>query len=93
MEKHGLSRRALYRQLDEPGRSPVRDAHAALDAAVRAAYGMRKKDDVLTFLLDLNLSVAAAEENGDAVVGPGLPPEVKDRDLFVTEDCVKVRPA
>lgn len=31
------SLRALYRPLDEPGANPLRDPHAALDAAVRAS--------------------------------------------------------
>jgi hypothetical protein len=40
MGKHGCSLRDLYRTLDEPGANPLRDAHARLDTAVRAAYGM-----------------------------------------------------
>ncbi len=35
--KGGL--RALYRTLELPGANPLKDAHAALDAAVLAAYG------------------------------------------------------
>ena len=30
----------LYRTLEQPGDNPLREAHARLDAAVRAAYGM-----------------------------------------------------
>ncbi len=41
MEKMDWSLRDLYRTLDEPGRNPLRDAQAELDAAVRAAYGMK----------------------------------------------------
>lgn len=37
--KGGL--RALYRTLELPGASPLKDAHTALDAAVLAAYGFR----------------------------------------------------
>ena len=37
--KGGL--RALYRTLELPGANPLKDAHAALDAAVLAAYGCR----------------------------------------------------
>ena len=36
--KGGL--RALYRTLELPGANPLKDAHAALDAAVLAAYGI-----------------------------------------------------
>jgi hypothetical protein len=89
MEKHGLSRRDLYRQLDEPGRSPVKDAHAALDAAVREAYGMKPRSDALSFLLDLNLALSEREAKGENVVGPGLPAWVADRQAFVTSDCVQ----
>jgi len=35
--------RALYRTLELPGRHPLKDAHAALDAAVLAAYGFDAK--------------------------------------------------
>jgi len=35
--KGGL--RALYRTLELPGQNPLKDAHAALDAAVLDAYG------------------------------------------------------
>jgi hypothetical protein len=39
--KGGL--RALYRTLELPGANPLKDAHAALDAAVLAAYGFNPK--------------------------------------------------
>jgi len=42
MAAHGWSLRELYRTLDEPGDNPLRTAHARLDTAVRAAYGMPK---------------------------------------------------
>jgi hypothetical protein len=40
--KGGL--RAVYRTLELPGQNPLKDAHAALDAAVLAAYGFSAKD-------------------------------------------------
>jgi hypothetical protein len=43
--KGGL--RALYRALELPGANPLKDAHAALDAAVLAAYGFSAKKDLL----------------------------------------------
>jgi hypothetical protein len=88
MQTNELSRRALYRQLEEPGKSPLKDAHAALDEAVRAAYGIKSNADILSFLLDLNSELAQLEENRKSVVGPGLPPCVRDADEFVTADCV-----
>ena len=39
--KGGL--RALYRTLELPGKNPLKDAHAALDAAVLDAYGLTPK--------------------------------------------------
>lgn len=89
MDQHGLSRRDLYRQLEEPGKSPIKDAHAALDDAVREAYGMSSKDDALSFLLELNLQLAEKEEAGEGITGPGLPPVVTDRRAFITADYIQ----
>lgn len=86
--KHNLSLRDLYRALDLPGAHPLKDAQAALDSAVRKAYGMKPNADALAFLLDLNVLVAAAEQNGDPVQGPGLPSFINDRNGYVTEDCI-----
>jgi hypothetical protein len=86
--KYGLSLRGMYRTLDAPGKNPLRDAQAALDREVRAAYGMGKKDDILTFLLNLNLSVAKLEKAGVEVIGPGLPPSVPRLKSLVTSDCI-----
>lgn len=69
--KGGL--RGLYRTLDKPGKNPLRDAHAALDAAVLRAYGFYPKADLLASLLDLNESVSAAEQAGTPVTAPGIP--------------------
>jgi hypothetical protein len=87
---HNLSFRELYRSVELPGVSPLKDAHAALDSAVRAAYGMSSNADVLAFLLGLNQALALDEASGKAIQGPGLPPSVPDRTPFVTTDCVKV---
>ena len=38
MAANGGSLRELYRTLEPPGTNRLRDAHAALDAAVRAEY-------------------------------------------------------
>lgn len=88
-EKHGLSYRALYRSLEKPGAHPLKDAQAALDEAVRAAYGMKKPEDPLAFLLALNSVVVQAEKDGKSVQGPGLPDFVNDRSAFVTKDCIE----
>ncbi len=90
MAENGWSLRDLYRTLETPGKNPLRDAHDALDSAVRAAYGMKPKEDPLAFLLALNQEVAEREASLRPVVGPGLPPCVRDPSAFITEDCVRV---
>jgi hypothetical protein len=64
--------------------------HDSLDKAVMAAYGMKKKDDPLKFLLDLNFDLAKKESKGDEIVGPGLPLFVEDTKKFITNDCVDI---
>lgn len=85
----GITLRSLYRLLDTPGKSELRDAHDALDRAVRAAYGMTAKADPLAFLLALNREVARREGKGESVTGPGLPPAARKLGLIST-DCVPV---
>ena len=74
--KGGL--RALYRTLELPGANPLRDAHAALDAAVLAAYGFNADADILAQLLALNQEVAAKIEKGQPVTAPGVPKNYPD---------------
>ncbi|MBE0542188.1 MAG: hypothetical protein IH623_12445 [Verrucomicrobia bacterium] len=84
--KGGL--RALYRTLELPGANPLKDAHAALDAAVLTAYGFSAKKDLLAQLLALNQQVAAKIEKGEPVTAPGVPPNYPDAKKLVTEDCI-----
>lgn len=88
MAENNWSLRELYRSLELPGKNPLRDAHDALDAAVRAAYGMKDKEDVLAFLLVRNAEAAEREASGQTVTAPGLPPCVSDGAAFVSEDCI-----
>jgi len=81
--KGGL--RALYRTLELPGRNPLKDAHAVLDAAVLEAYGFDPKAD----LLALNLDVAARIAAGQPVTASGLPPGFPDPGRLVTLDCIQ----
>jgi hypothetical protein len=90
MAANAWSLRDLYRTLELPGDNPLRDAHAELDEAVRAAYGMKAKEDPLAFLLALNHAVAAKEQKGEPVTAPGLPPCVKEAKEFITDDCVRM---
>jgi hypothetical protein len=86
--KHNLSFRELYRALEMPGDHPLKNAHTALDAAVRSAYGMPPSADPLEFLLELNAEVADAEATGDEVQGAGLPSFINDRSAYVSKDCI-----
>jgi hypothetical protein len=88
MTANGWSLRDLYRALEIPGANRLRDAHAALDSAVRAAYGMDRDEDPLAFLLRQNLELADKEAKGETITPPGLPTLVSNREAFVTEDCV-----
>jgi hypothetical protein len=72
-----------------PGKHPLKDAHAALDAAVLAAYGFDAKTDLLAQLLELNLTVSAMEKQGKTVTGPAVPKSYGDAGKLVTEDCVR----
>lgn len=85
--KGGL--RALYRTLELPGRNPLKDAHAALDSAVLAAYGFSAKKDLLGQLLELNLAVAGKIESGQGVTPPGLPAGYPDPASLITPDCIR----
>ncbi len=88
MRKLNYSLRDLYRTLEQPGDNPLREAHARLDAAVRAAYGMSEDADPLAFLLELNLSCAAKEKAGETITAPGLPLPPEEQAEFLTEDCI-----
>lgn len=85
--KGGL--RALYRTLELPGKNPLKDAHAALDSAVLAAYGFSPKADLLAQLLALNLEVHNREQAGQAVTPPGVPAGYPNPASLVTTDCIK----
>ncbi|MFZ4576285.1 MAG: DNA methyltransferase, partial [Phycisphaerales bacterium] len=81
--------RALYRTLELPGSNPLKDAHAALDAAVMEAYGFSARKDLLKQLLDLNLSVASSIKRGEPVTAPGVPATYGDPADLITADCIE----
>lgn len=89
LKDHNMTLRDLYRLLEQPGKNPIKDLHAALDKAVMEAYGFDSTKDVLSQLLALNLSVAAREEKQEPVQAPGWPEGIKGKEKFVTEDCVQ----
>ena len=88
MDANEWSLRALYKTLETVGTNRLRDAQTALDTAVRAAYGMKPDDDILAFLLKLNLACAAKEAKGEPITPPGLPAWVPEPQTFVSRDCV-----
>jgi hypothetical protein len=88
MAANGWSLRDLYRTLETPGTNRLRDAQAALDSAVRSAYGMMDNEDTLAFLLKLNLDLAAKESAGESVTPPGLPTLIPHSEHFITPDCI-----
>lgn len=84
--KGGL--RALYRLLDVPGKNPLKDAHAALDAAVLDAYGFSAKKDVLQQLFALNQAVASSIATGKNVTAPGIPAPFGKAASLVSKDAL-----
>ena len=90
MKDNGWSLRALYQAAEVAGPHPLKDAQAALDDAVRAAYQMPADQEATEFLLELNKLVAEDEAAGHAVKGPGLPPGLDPRDpRFTSDDCIE----
>jgi hypothetical protein len=88
MNEYNLSLRDLYRGLEFPGRHPLKDAQHKLDEAVEGAYHMQKSSDALTFLFHLNQEIAKKEQNGQSVIGPGLPVFITNLEDYITEDSV-----
>ena len=76
--------------MDDTPNNPVSEIQTQLDNAVRDAYGMRSDADILQFLLDLNGKVYEKEQKGERVQGPGLPDKIKDKNEFVSDDCVRM---
>lgn len=94
-----LTLRSMYRTLEQPGKNPLKDLHAALDKAVLAAYGFQPSpqpspaseggsSDVLKQLLDLNFAVAEHIEKGEAVTAPGVPAGYPDQAELVSAGCI-----
>ena len=75
--------------LNLPARIPLKDAHAALDTAVLAAYGFSPKKDLLAQLLALNRAVAQRIEKGEPVTPPGIPANFPKPETLISEDCIQ----
>ncbi len=88
-----MSLRELYRTLELPGANRLRDAHAALGRAVGEAYAWGlppalRELEPLALLLALNQRCAAAEREGRAIVGPGLPAFCDGDGRFFSDDSL-----
>lgn len=90
MKEQGWALRSLYRTLEIPGKNTLKETQSNLDKAVREAYGISENEDVLSFLLKLNLECAEKEAKGQEIVGPGLPKWVENREDFISEDCIRM---
>ncbi|MBR3219977.1 MAG: hypothetical protein IKF77_08645, partial [Thermoguttaceae bacterium] len=64
VDRHALSLRELYARKKDF--TELADAHEALDDAVWAAYGARRGEDILGFLLELNRAIASGKKRGRA---------------------------
>jgi SAM-dependent methyltransferase len=97
MERNDWSLRDLYRSAEVAGPHPLKEAQAALDAAVEAAYGKPADLEATEFLLEMNLALAEVEAEGESIQGPGLPTidgealDPKDPRWFST-DCIEPPP-
>lgn len=90
LKKEGISYRDLYRSLELPGDHELLKYHETLDEAVYSAYGFRKNQDKLDFLLQLNLDLSTKESKEEEITGPGLPQVVKNPKELITEDCISL---
>lgn len=93
MDESGASLRALYQSAEVAGPHPLKEAQAALDAAVDQAYGRPAGQEATEFLLELNLALAEDEAAGITIQGPGLPATVDPKDpRFTSTDCIEPPP-
>jgi hypothetical protein len=93
MAENRWSLRQLHQAAEVEGSHPLKDAQAALDEAVAAAYGIPASREITEFLLELNLCLAEDEAEGHSVQGPGLPAGFDPKDpRWFSEDCIKPPP-
>ena len=90
MQENRFGLRDLYRIMETSPNNPISDLRDELDTAVRSAYGIKKDDDILSFLLNLNHQLAQKEALGEKIVGPGLPPFIENPIEYISNDCVSM---
>ena len=71
--------------------TPLSQAHKNLNLAVRNVYGIKKSDNILGFLLKLNLELAQKEAKNVGITGPGFPKSNKSKTNFVSSDCLDIQ--
>lgn len=76
------------RTLELPGANPLKDAHAALDAALLAACGRFAKKDLMAQFFELSLSVAQRLEQAEPVTPPGNPASFPNPETLISDDCI-----
>jgi hypothetical protein len=74
--KHNLSLRELYRSLELPGDHALKAADAALDEAVRKAYGMTAAEDPLAYLFSQCSGCYGRDERRFRIRPPACPPSL-----------------
>jgi hypothetical protein len=90
MASNRWSLRALYQAAEVEGPHPLKDVQAALDIAVRDAYGVPSDQDPVSFLLELNELVVEDEQQGRKIRGPGLPEDCDPNDpQWISADCIE----
>ena len=93
MADNAWSLRQLYQAAEVDGPHPLKDAQAALDAAVADAYSIPAEQAPVAFLLELNHLVSEDEEQGRKVRGPGLPNHLDPKDTrWTSTDCIEPPP-
>jgi hypothetical protein len=93
MAENGWSLRQLHQAAEVEGPHPLKDAQAALDAAVADAYGIPPDQAPIAFLFELNQLVAEDEEKCRKIRGPGVPAQLDPKDpRWTSTDCIEPPP-
>ena len=83
----------LYDGQDSGVTSKLRMLTDELDSAVLNAYGVGQgdKDNILEFLLELNIKLSKSFANGEEFIGPGLPKNITSEKSFISSDCLSIK--
>ncbi|MEO7264428.1 MAG: hypothetical protein ABIW38_05915 [Ferruginibacter sp.] len=89
LKQYNMSLRDLYRLLEQLGANLIKDIQSELDKAIIEAYNFNDEKDILSQLLTLNQKIAAREARKENVQPPGLPDFIKNKETYITDECVK----